>query len=262
MSALLGFTQMSTASAGLPDEFEIIKVSDGGLSIFVDAPPGGAWSGPVDAGDCASAAAGASGTSDVVGLAANWKPSLDDFPGAEWISDNPAGNVASASFLIAVPFSVHPDSDSVTLDIDFLSDNTLGDAGNAGLFINCDKAFGGPVVGSTLTGTGLFTADNSLGPFDITPFLNPAGTSNTLFILSINTKWTDGPGGIQYGATFSNVCPPGTVPPDCEAPPVGGELIPLDTTALLIGYSVLNMYWIAPAAIGVGVGIYLVKRRF
>jgi len=43
---------------------------------------------------------------------------------------------------------------------------------------------------------------------------------------------------------------------------VGGELIPLDTTALIIGYSVLNAYWIAPIGIGIGVGIYLVKRRF
>jgi len=42
---------------------------------------------------------------------------------------------------------------------------------------------------------------------------------------------------------------------------VGGELIPLDTTALIIGYSVLNMYWIAPIGIGVGVGIYLTKNR-
>jgi len=37
--------------------------------------------------------------------------------------------------------------------------------------------------------------------------------------------------------------------------PVGGELIPLDTTALLIGYSVLNAYWIAPLGIGIGLGL-------
>jgi len=43
---------------------------------------------------------------------------------------------------------------------------------------------------------------------------------------------------------------------------VGGEWQPTDTTALLIGYSVLNMYWIAPVGIGIGLGIYLVKRRF
>jgi len=43
---------------------------------------------------------------------------------------------------------------------------------------------------------------------------------------------------------------------------VGGEWQATDTTALIIGYSVLNMYWIAPIGIGIGVGIYLVKRRF
>jgi len=43
---------------------------------------------------------------------------------------------------------------------------------------------------------------------------------------------------------------------------VGGEWIATDTTALIIGYSVLNLYWIAPIGIGIGLGIYLVKRRF
>jgi len=43
---------------------------------------------------------------------------------------------------------------------------------------------------------------------------------------------------------------------------VGGEWQATDTTALIIGYSVLNMYWIAPVGIGIGLGIYLVKRRF
>ena len=42
---------------------------------------------------------------------------------------------------------------------------------------------------------------------------------------------------------------------------VGGVMQPTDTTALLIGYSVLNAYWIAPIGIGIGVGIYLVKRK-
>jgi len=43
---------------------------------------------------------------------------------------------------------------------------------------------------------------------------------------------------------------------------IGGEWQATDTTALIIGYSVLNAYWIAPIGIGIGVGIYLVKRRF
>jgi len=42
---------------------------------------------------------------------------------------------------------------------------------------------------------------------------------------------------------------------------VGGEWIATDTTALIIGYSVLNAYWIAPTAVGIGLGLYLVKRK-
>jgi len=43
---------------------------------------------------------------------------------------------------------------------------------------------------------------------------------------------------------------------------VGGNWEATDTTALIIGYSVLNAYWLAPIGIGIGLGIYLVKRRF
>lgn len=42
---------------------------------------------------------------------------------------------------------------------------------------------------------------------------------------------------------------------------VGGALVPTDNVALAIGFSVLNAYWIAPTAIGLGVGIYLIKKR-
>jgi len=58
------FGSMPEASAQV-DEFTITKVSEGGESIFVDVPAGGAWSGAVTAGDCTAAASGAA-TSDVV----------------------------------------------------------------------------------------------------------------------------------------------------------------------------------------------------
>jgi len=58
---------------------------------------------------------------------------------------------------------------------------------------------------------------------------------------------------------------PVTVTGVCVSPSslmsVGGEWVATDTTALIIGYSVLNAYWLAPIAIGLGVGIYLVKRK-
>ncbi|MEE9241640.1 MAG: hypothetical protein V3U12_00600 [Nitrosopumilaceae archaeon] len=42
---------------------------------------------------------------------------------------------------------------------------------------------------------------------------------------------------------------------------VGGEWQATDTTALIIGYSVLNAYWLAPIGIGIGLGLFLVKRN-
>ncbi len=43
---------------------------------------------------------------------------------------------------------------------------------------------------------------------------------------------------------------------------VGGEWQATDTTALIIGYSVLNAYWLAPIGIGIGVGVYLTRNRW
>jgi len=42
---------------------------------------------------------------------------------------------------------------------------------------------------------------------------------------------------------------------------VGGIEIQTDMTALLLGYTILNSYWIAPTAVGIGLGIYLIKRK-
>ncbi len=46
----------------------------------------------------------------------------------------------------------------------------------------------------------------------------------------------------------------------CET--VGGELIPLDNVSLILAYGMVNSWWMAPIGIGIGLGIYLVKRRF
>jgi len=44
--------------------------------------------------------------------------------------------------------------------------------------------------------------------------------------------------------------------------PVGGIFEGVDTISLLLNYAILNAIWIAPLGIGIGVGIYLVKRKF
>jgi len=50
----------------------------------------------------------------------------------------------------------------------------------------------------------------------------------------------------------------GLIPPSTA---VGGEIIPLDTI-LVLGYTILNSYWMAPVVIGIGIGIYLTRKRF
>jgi len=43
---------------------------------------------------------------------------------------------------------------------------------------------------------------------------------------------------------------------------VGGEFYPVDNVSLVLAYGLVNSWWMAPIGIGIGVGIYLVKRRF
>jgi len=84
------------------------------------------------------------------------------------------------------------------------------------------------------------------------------------------------PIGFSFRPLYSNPAepPPAMAPFDievtitilCLSPSsfqtVGGTLIATDNVALAIGYSVLNAYWIAPTAIGFGLGLYLIKKRF
>jgi len=42
---------------------------------------------------------------------------------------------------------------------------------------------------------------------------------------------------------------------------VGGMFIQPDSATLLLAYGIANAIWIAPIGIGIGVGIYLVKRK-
>jgi len=62
----------------------------------------------------------------------------------------------------------------------------------------------------------------------------------------------------EVPVTITGIC----ISPSSSMMTVGGEWQATDNVALIIGYSVLNAYWIAPTAVGIGLGIYLVKRRF
>jgi len=47
-----------------------------------------------------------------------------------------------------------------------------------------------------------------------------------------------------------------------KMPAVGGIFEGVNTISLLLNYFIINAIWMAPIGIGIGVGIYLVKRRF
>jgi len=42
---------------------------------------------------------------------------------------------------------------------------------------------------------------------------------------------------------------------------VGGIFYPVDNVSLILAYGIMNSYWMLPTALGIGVGIYLVKRK-
>jgi len=64
------------------------------------------------------------------------------------------------------------------------------------------------------------------------------------------------------------VCPPGFIEvggmciPDQQPPQVGGELVPIDTSALLLaGVQSISMWMIPVVIAGVGIGVFVIKRR-
>ncbi len=112
----------------------------------------------------------------------------------------------------------------------------------------------------------LSTGDTSLGSLiDI----RPRGSLVKEFEFNVSVDFRKTIGFNGFAQANNNALPsntPITITGLCWSPSsmmtVGGEWQATDTTALIIGYSVLNAYWIAPMAIGIGLGIYLVKRKF
>jgi len=84
---------------------------------------------------------------------------------------------------------------------------------------------------------------------DATNDINPANLqSNTLF----NSGFVD-PSIVLTNVVIQQISSP--------CPTVGGELIPVDNVSLVLAYGLVNSWWMAPIGIGIGVGIYLVKRK-
>jgi len=125
---------------------------------------------------------------------------------------------------------------------------------NKGAEINIQKS--GQQLGR-ITGTGgaVNEADNSIINFGI---------------IDISGPWQNN-GKIENNGIINILCggslnPLGTITGTGEFNefecPVGGTLIPIGKTSLLLAYGELNSWWMAPIVIGIGVGVYLVKRRF
>jgi len=43
---------------------------------------------------------------------------------------------------------------------------------------------------------------------------------------------------------------------------VGGEFYPVDNVSLFLAHAMINSYWLAPTAVGIGAGIYLTRNKW
>lgn len=180
-----------------------------------------------------------------------WTGPLVANPSALWISTFSDGIDNGNTALYSMPFtSTCSEIDSASLDFDFLIDNALGDSNNEGLFIN-----GLPIASSTLNNgedQNTFKIDQSFATFDITSLVNPG--SNTLYVNSVDLG---GPSGLRFSAEINIQC---TVPPVDN--PVAGELLSIDSSALVVAGLASSAAWMVPVVAGLaGTGIYLVKNR-
>jgi hypothetical protein len=175
-----------------------------------------------------------------------WKAGLDSDGLSQWISTILTGGTTEGSTaLYSIDFSVTcPAIDSATLDIDFLTDNELGDANNEGLYVN-----GSPLAGSKLLGLNLahFQVDQSFPTFDISSLVNSG--PNTLYL---NAPDGGGPSGLQFSANIEVKCADAMV---------GGEFIPIDTVSLLLAGAQSSM-WLVPLMLSIiGFGVFVVSRK-
>ena len=101
------------------------------------------------------------------------------------------------------------------------------------------------------------------------PGCSPIGAACGSFT---NPRASCPPGTVMTGMEIQNsgagirilstpICTPLTIA-DMVTIFVGGISQPVQSISLLLAYTIVNSYWMAPTAVGIGVGIYLVKRRF
>ena len=166
-----------------------------------------------------------------------WTGPLAADPSVPWLSTSATGSIEGSSGLYSLPFTIECSSIfSATLDIDFLVDNALGDPNNEGVFINAQ-----PVVGSTLfvdpPSASHFQVDQSFPTFDITSLVNPG-----LNRVYLNAPDQGGPSGLRFIVEITT---------ECNDEPIGGEILPIDMTALFVAGTFTNAFWILPTLGGI-----------
>jgi len=101
-------------------------------------------------------------------------------------------------------------------------------------------------------GSGLFGATGLGGILTNNPE-TPEGSGSFFFFSGSSTTWING-GGIAE-ARF-------TVNGNAVGVAIGGEIIPLDTTALLLAGAQMNAAWMIPVVLsGIGIGLFVVYRK-
>jgi len=209
ISVILGSAQVyATETITLRSGNGVVGNPDSEITVFHDSPSFGPFTQPIEAvcndltlveGNTSRSFIISPLDSEPTGFNSgfdkfDYKPHLDSDTNAKWISTT-ANVVDGGTALYSQDFTLGA-FDKVFLEFDFLVDNDLGDADDAGLLINCQ-----PVDPSAkLLGNKkeYYQKDQqlSINPYDITSLVSTG--KNVLYVYSINTK--PGPAGIQYSA--------------------------------------------------------------
>jgi hypothetical protein len=175
---------------------------------------------------------------------------LANDPTAQWISTSQVVG-AQQSGLFAAFFQIQvPITNGVTLDLDYLVDDYLGDTVNEGVFVN-----GTPLVGTaSMQGGGWYIEQHVTG-YDITALVQPG--INWLYVYGQNGG-VGGAGGICFSATIDVA---GSVDLTELAPLQAGGvgLLQLEAQSTQAGYTYLIVPTLAPP-VAPGMGLPLAQN--
>jgi len=105
---------------------------------------------------------------------------------------------------------------------------------------------------SNLISTEIFPGPQTITNTD--PISYPVDRDSNDYQVRFNTLGCNSPDCAIISAKITYTVPSGFA--------VGGNFYPVDNVSLILAYGLVNSWWMAPIGIGIGVGIYLVKRKF